>query len=70
MTFFDLDILWRNAIAAVPLAVVVAAVCRWAPCRPSTRHAMWAGVLLVLLAPPCRASPNASASPPARPRHL
>lgn len=48
----SLDLLWRNALGAIPLAIVVALVCRFLPCRPSTRHALWVIVLLSLLAPP------------------
>lgn len=46
------ETLWRNALAAIPVACAVALLCRWLPCRPSTRHLLWLVVLLVLLAPP------------------
>lgn len=46
------DLFWRNALAVIPLVLVVAAVCRWLPCRPATRHALWLMVLLWLLIPP------------------
>lgn len=52
------DALWRNALAAVPLALLVAAVCRWVPCRPATRHVLWLGVLLWLIVPPVLPSPQ------------
>lgn len=38
--------LWHGAMAAVPLVLIVAAVCRWCPCRPATRHTLWLCVLL------------------------
>ncbi|MCG8530468.1 MAG: hypothetical protein MI749_07385, partial [Desulfovibrionales bacterium] len=44
------DLLWRNALAVIPLALIVAAICRWGRCRPSTRHALWLGVLIWLIA--------------------
>jgi beta-lactamase regulating signal transducer with metallopeptidase domain len=46
------DLLWRTALAVIPLALLVAAACRWLPCRPSTRHAMWVLLLLALIALP------------------
>ena len=39
--YLAFDQIWRFALAAIPLALVVAALCRWTPCRPSTRHALW-----------------------------
>jgi len=36
----------RTALAAIPLALIIAAVCRWMPARPATRHTLW----LVLVA--------------------
>lgn len=50
--WMSVDMLWRNAIAAVPVAILVLALCRVLPCRPATRHSLWAVVLLVLLIPP------------------
>ncbi len=44
--------LWRGGIAVVPLAVLAAAAARLLPCRPSTRHALWLVVLMVLVASP------------------
>ena len=52
LAFLSMDILWRNAFAAIPVAIAVWLLGRCLPCRPSTRHAMWLIVLLVLLAPP------------------
>ncbi|MCH7813889.1 MAG: hypothetical protein IID40_07695, partial [Planctomycetes bacterium] len=46
-----IDLLWGNAWTVLPLALVVAAVCRWFPCRPATRHALWVLVLLGFVAP-------------------
>lgn len=46
------DVLWRNALAVVPLAVVAALLCRILPCKPATRHMLWLVVLLVLFLPP------------------
>ena len=45
------DLLWRSAWAIVPLVLLVAAVCRWLPARPVTRHALWVIVLGAFLAP-------------------
>ena len=39
------DLLWRNALAVVPIAILVAVFCRWMPCRPATRHTLWLVVL-------------------------
>lgn len=50
--FIGTDLLWRNALIAVPVAVLVAAVCRCLPARPATRHLLWLVVLVVLFAPP------------------
>lgn len=47
-----IDGLWRNAVAVVPLALLVAAICRLLPCRPATRHAMWLFILVWLVVPP------------------
>lgn len=49
---WDTGRLWQNGLAAVPVALVVAALCRWAPCRPTTRHLLWLVVLAMLLIPP------------------
>ncbi len=40
------DHIWQSALVAVPLAVVVAAVCRLLPFRPTTRHSLWLVVLI------------------------
>ncbi len=45
------DLLWRNAIAVIPLALLVALLCRWLPSRPSTRHTMWLVVLIWFVVP-------------------
>lgn len=45
------DTLWTSAIAAVPIALAVAVVCRCLPCRPTTRHALWLIVLVWFLVP-------------------
>jgi len=44
--------LWRNAVTAIPLALVVAAFCRWVPARPATRHTLWLVVLLWFVGAP------------------
>ncbi|MBK8269576.1 MAG: hypothetical protein IPK83_15250 [Planctomycetes bacterium] len=43
-------LLWRNSIVLVPLAALVAVICRWLPCRPVTRHALWFVLLIWLVA--------------------
>jgi len=45
------ELLWIGSLAAIPLALLVAAACRWPRCRPATRHAMWAAVLVSFVAP-------------------
>ena len=45
------EFLWQNALAAIPLVLIVAAICKCVPCRPSTRHFLWLLVLVLLLAP-------------------
>lgn len=45
------DLLWRNAIAVIPLAILVALLCRWLPSRPSTRHTMWLVVMIWFVVP-------------------
>ena len=45
------DLLWRNAWAVIPLAVLVACVCRCLPHRPATRHVLWLVVLLAFVVP-------------------
>lgn len=51
-TSFLIDALWRNALAVIPLVLIVAAACRWLPCRPPTRHALWLFILAWLVVPP------------------
>ena len=45
------EFLWQNALAAIPLVLIVAAITKFLPCRPSTRHFLWLLVLVLLLAP-------------------
>jgi len=52
MDWLPIDLLWRGALVVVPLAVLVTAIGSLFPCRPSTRHAMWLVVLVVLVASP------------------
>ncbi len=47
-----MDILWRNALGIIPLVIIVAAMCRWLPLRPATKHALWLVTLACLVAPP------------------
>src|SRR5262249_59787693 len=47
-----MDALWRSAWAVVPAALLVAAICRWAHCRPATRHSLWLMVLMLPIAIP------------------
>lgn len=44
-------LLWRNALAVVPLAVAVGAFCRLTRLRPATRHTLWLVVLFWFLVP-------------------
>jgi beta-lactamase regulating signal transducer with metallopeptidase domain/phage shock protein A len=69
MEWLPTELLWRSALAVIPLAMIVAALCRWAPCRPSTRHSLWVVVLGVLLAAPFlpRLWLPPSPAPPAEP---
>ncbi len=48
---FVSTVVWPNAMLAIPLFLAVAALNRWLPSRPSTRHALWAVALLLLLVP-------------------
>ncbi len=45
------DALWRNALGAVPLALLAACACRALPLRPATRHMIWLLVLLRFVCP-------------------
>ncbi|MGE3182088.1 MAG: M56 family metallopeptidase [Phycisphaerae bacterium] len=36
---------WRPALAVIPIALIVAAICRLIPHRPATRHGLWLTVL-------------------------
>ena len=46
------DTLWLNAIGIVPLAIMIAGITRFFPCRPVTKHTLWLTTLLWLVAPP------------------
>ena len=62
------ELLWRSALAVIPLALIVAAISRWTPCRPSTRHALWLVVLVLLVVAPLLPRvtlPQLPAGPPA-----
>jgi beta-lactamase regulating signal transducer with metallopeptidase domain len=52
LAFVSMNLLWHNALGAIPLAIGVAVICRVVRCRASTRHALWLIVLLSLMAPP------------------
>jgi beta-lactamase regulating signal transducer with metallopeptidase domain len=45
------ELLWIGGVTAVPLALLVTLSCKWPGCRPATRHAMWAAVLLSFVTP-------------------
>ena len=51
------DALWRGALSAIPVALLVAGVCRFLPCRHATRHTLWLLVLLWFLAAPFLPAP-------------
>ena len=65
MDLLPVELLWGGAVAAIPLALVVAAVCRWAPCRPATRHSLWLVVLVVLVVAPLLPRPTLPQGPAA-----
>ncbi|NOT02737.1 MAG: hypothetical protein HOP29_19205 [Phycisphaerales bacterium] len=44
--------LWRHALAAVPLSLMIAVICRLLPGRPLTRHTLWLVVLVWLAVGP------------------
>jgi len=48
----SVDQLWRFALAAVPMVLVIGVLCRVLPCRPSTRHSLWLVALLMLVVVP------------------
>ncbi len=52
MSALDVNHFWQFALLAVPLAAVVAATCRFLPCRPATRHLLWLTLLVLLLVAP------------------
>ncbi len=43
------EILWRNTLGAVPLILAVLLICRFVPCRPTTRHSFWLIILVWFL---------------------
>jgi beta-lactamase regulating signal transducer with metallopeptidase domain len=45
------ELLWMGALAATPLALIVAIVSRWRRVRPATRHMLWVGVLASFITP-------------------
>ncbi len=46
------ELLWRQSIVAIPMIIVVAALTRWLPCRPATRHLLWATIIAWLCLSP------------------
>src|SRR5262249_51758341 len=62
-----MDALWLSAWAVVPAALLAAAICRWAPCRPATRHSLWLMVLLLPIAIPILPGRSYPASPAPEP---
>ena len=46
------NMLLQNAIGVIPIAIVVAVLCKAVPMRPATRHTLWLGVLVFLIIPP------------------
>ncbi len=46
------ELLWRHTFALIPLVLIVAALTRWLPCRPATKHLLWVTVLLWLAVAP------------------
>src|SRR5689334_21579976 len=45
------QLLWMGGLAATPLAIAVAALCRHKGVRPATRHMLWAAVLASFITP-------------------
>lgn len=52
--------LWRGAVGVIPLAVVALVVVRAFPCRPATKHFVWATVLAWALVAPLLPNPPRS----------
>jgi len=52
LDIWPVELLWRGAIAVVPMAILVAIICKFAPCKASTRHMLWLIVLLLFAAVP------------------
>ncbi|MFN0132384.1 MAG: M56 family metallopeptidase [Phycisphaerales bacterium] len=46
-----IELIWVGGLAALPMALLVAAISRRSWCRPATRHALWAAVLATLVGP-------------------
>ncbi|RME40080.1 MAG: hypothetical protein D6788_04140, partial [Planctomycetota bacterium] len=60
-----LNAFWRHGLAVLPPALLFAALSRWLPLRPATRHLTWAGMLAWLLAAPLLPEPPARLFPSA-----
>lgn len=45
------QLLWQNALTAVPVVLAVAIVCRVLPLRPATRHSLWLLALIWFVLP-------------------
>jgi beta-lactamase regulating signal transducer with metallopeptidase domain len=52
MNVFATDPFWRFALMAIPLALLVALLCRCLPIRPATRHTLWLTLLVMFLVAP------------------
>lgn len=52
--------LWRGAVGVIPLAVIALVVVRAFPCRPATKHFVWATVLAWALVAPLLPNPPRS----------
>lgn len=52
--------LWRGAVGVVPLAVIALVVVRVLPCRPASKHFIWATVLTWALVAPMLPNPPRS----------
>jgi len=46
------NLLLQNAIGVIPIAIIVAVLCKSVRMRPATRHMLWLGVLVFLIIPP------------------
>ncbi|MEW6251927.1 MAG: M56 family metallopeptidase, partial [Planctomycetota bacterium] len=55
------ELVWSNLWAVCLAALAAAAICRWLPCRPVTRHGVWLLVLVwVLVVPLLPTAPSAA----------